>query len=159
MKDYKKLIEALRLCQFGECGCGKCYYKELKGDWCTEDNHPEFFDCDDKLKLDAADAIETLRKYNSENRNEIQQIIRSNKSLVEEINRLKQSNEELREKQTYIDNCGDKWMTSAKDVPTSAYQHGYADGFAEAKQKFQKPDERYFTLPYTSDCAIENGYE
>lgn len=60
-QEYKKLVEALRLCQFGECGCGKCYYKELKGDWCTEDNHPEFFDCDDKLKLDAADAIEALQ--------------------------------------------------------------------------------------------------
>lgn len=58
--NYDKLVKALRLCQFGECGCGKCYYKELKGDWCTEDNHPEFFDCDDKLKLDAADAIERL---------------------------------------------------------------------------------------------------
>lgn len=62
MTDYRKLVEALRLCQFGECGCGKCYYKELKGDWCTEDNHPEFFDCDDKLKLDAAAAIEELEK-------------------------------------------------------------------------------------------------
>lgn len=62
MQDYKKLVKALRLCQFGECGCGKCYYKELKGDWCTEDNHPEFFDCDDKLKLDAADAIEALNR-------------------------------------------------------------------------------------------------
>ena len=60
-QDYKELVKALRLCQFGECGCGKCYYKELKGDWCTEDNHPEFFDCDDKLKLDAADAIEELQ--------------------------------------------------------------------------------------------------
>lgn len=59
--DYKNLAKALRLCQFGECGCGKCYYKELKGDWCTEDNHPEFFDCDDKLKLDAANAIEELQ--------------------------------------------------------------------------------------------------
>ena len=59
-QEYDKLVEALRLCQFGECGCGKCYYKELKGDWCTEDNHPEFFDCDDKLKLDAAAAIEEL---------------------------------------------------------------------------------------------------
>lgn len=61
MTDYTKLVKALRLCQFGECGCGKCYYKELKGDWCTEDNHPEFFDCDDKLKLDAAAAIEELQ--------------------------------------------------------------------------------------------------
>lgn len=62
MTDYTELVKALRLCQFGECGCGKCYYKELKGDWCTEDNHPEFFDCDDKLKLDAAAAIETLTR-------------------------------------------------------------------------------------------------
>ena len=61
MTDYTELVKALRLCQFGECGCGKCYYKELKGDWCTEDNHPEFFDCDDKLKLDAAAAIEELQ--------------------------------------------------------------------------------------------------
>lgn len=60
--SYEQRVKALRLCQFGECGCGKCYYKELKGDWCTEDNHPEFFDCDDKLKLDAADAIEELQK-------------------------------------------------------------------------------------------------
>lgn len=63
--DYKKLAKALRLCQFGECGCGKCCYKELKGDWCTEDNHPEFFDCDDKLKLDAADVIEELTESNN----------------------------------------------------------------------------------------------
>lgn len=62
MAEYAELIKALRLCQFGECGCGKCYYKELKGDWCTEDNHPEFFDCDDKLKLDAAAAIEELQQ-------------------------------------------------------------------------------------------------
>ena len=61
MTDYEQLVKALLLCQFGECGCGKCYYKELKGDWCTEDNHPEFFDCDDKLKLDAAAAIEELQ--------------------------------------------------------------------------------------------------
>ena len=61
MSDYTELVKALRYCQFGECGCGKCYYKELKGDWCAEDNHPEFFDCDDKLKLDAAAAIEALQ--------------------------------------------------------------------------------------------------
>ena len=61
MESYDSLVKALRLCQFGECGCGKCRYKELKGDWCTEENHPEFFDCDDKLKLDAAAAIEELQ--------------------------------------------------------------------------------------------------
>ena len=61
--NYNKLVKALRLCQIGECGCGKCYYKELKDNWywCTEDNHFEFFDCDDKLKLDAAAAIEALQ--------------------------------------------------------------------------------------------------
>ena len=62
---YEELVKALRLCQFGECGCGKCRYNTIKGDWCTEENHPEFFDCDDKLKLDAADAIERLQ-YNLE---------------------------------------------------------------------------------------------
>lgn len=60
-RDPSQIAADLRLCQFGECGCGKCHYKELKGDWCTEDNHPEFFDCDDKLKLDAAEAIESLQ--------------------------------------------------------------------------------------------------
>lgn len=58
---YDELVKALRCCQFGECGCGECRYNTLKGDWCTEDNHPEFFDCDDKLKLDAAAAIEALQ--------------------------------------------------------------------------------------------------
>lgn len=62
MDNYTELVKALRLCQFGECGCGKCRYNTLKGDWCTEENHPEFFDCDDKLKLDAAAAIEELEK-------------------------------------------------------------------------------------------------
>lgn len=72
MSDYKNLVKALRLCQFGECGCGKCYYKELKGDWCTEDNHPEFFDCDDKLKLDAAAAIEDLEARLGEAENSVE---------------------------------------------------------------------------------------
>ena len=72
MSQYDELVKALRLCQFGECGCGKCYYKELKGDWCTEDNHPEFFDCDDKLKLDAAAAIEELRARLGEAENSVE---------------------------------------------------------------------------------------
>ena len=62
--NYEQLVKALRLCQFGECGCGKCRYNTLKGDWGTEENHPEFFDCDDKLKLDAAAAIEYLKAEN-----------------------------------------------------------------------------------------------
>ena len=70
-----------------------------------------------KKMNDAADAIEALQA---------------------EVERLKDSNEELREKQTYIDHYGDKWMTSAKDVPTDAYKHGYADGWAEARAKMEE---------------------
>lgn len=120
MTGYSELVKALRLCQFGECGCGKCNYKELKGDWCTEDNHPEFFDCDDKLKLDAAAAIEELQT---------------------DIKRLKEVINELREAQTYIDHYGDRWLTSAKDVPTAAYEHGYADGRDEAEAQLPKQGE------------------
>ena len=62
-------------------------------------------------------------------------------ALQAEVERLKDSNEELREKQTYIDHYGDKWMTSAKDVPTAAYEHGYADGRDEAMAKMEGQSE------------------
>lgn len=75
--------------------------------------------CVSDLHDDAADAIEGLQA---------------------EVERLKDSNEELREKQTYIDHYGDKWMTSAKDVPTSAYEHGYMDGWDEAMAKMEVQD-------------------
>ena len=55
------------------------------------------------------------------------------KVLQAEVKRLKDCNDELREAQTYIDHYGDKWLTSAKDVPTSAYNHGYMDGKNEAE--------------------------
>ena len=58
-------------------------------------------------------------------------------ALQAEVERLKDSNEELREKQTYIDHYGNKWMTSAKNVPTAAYEHGYADGRDEAMAKME----------------------
>ena len=58
-------------------------------------------------------------------------------ALQAEVEWLKDSNEELREKQTYIDHYGNKWMTSAKDVPTAAYEHGYADGLDEAMAKME----------------------
>lgn len=74
-----------------------------------------------RMMSDAADAIEALQA---------------------EVERLKDSNEELREKQTFIDHYGTEWMTSAKDVPTAAYQHGYADGFAEARVKKEVQDDR-----------------
>lgn len=62
-------------------------------------------------------------------------------ALQAEAERLKDNNEELREKQTYIDHYGDKWMTSAKDVPTAAYKHGYADGRDEAEAQLPKRGE------------------
>lgn len=58
-------------------------------------------------------------------------------ALQAEVERLKDSNEELREKQTFIDHYETKWMTSAKDVPTAAYEHGYADGRDEAMAKMK----------------------
>ena len=61
-------------------------------------------------------------------------------ALQAEVERLKDSNEELRERQTYIDHYGDKWMTSAKDVPTAAYEHGYADGRDEAMANMEVQD-------------------
>ena len=88
MMDYSELVKALLLCQFGECGCGKCYYKELKGDWCTEDNHPEFFDCDDKLKLDAAAAIEDMAKHITEMHERVTVLQIARGELEAEVKRL-----------------------------------------------------------------------
>ena len=76
-----------------------------------------------RMMSDAADAIEALQA---------------------EVERLKDSNEELREKQTYIDHYGAEWMTSAKDVPTAAYEHGYADGRDEAMAKMEAHNESVF---------------
>lgn len=86
--NYEQLVESLRLCQFGECGCGKCYYKELKGDWCTEDNHPEFFDCDDKLKLDAASAIEALQEKVNQAEKRKTELLERNEELELKIDML-----------------------------------------------------------------------
>ena len=86
----------------------------------------------EKLMRDAAAAIEALQA---------------------EVERLKDCNEELREKQTFIDHYGTEWMTSAKDVPTSAYQHGYADGFAEARAKMDGP----IITPFRG-CSDYDGY-
>lgn len=58
--------------------------------------------------------------------------------LQTDIKRLKEVINELREAQTYIDHYGDRWLTSAKDVPTAAYEHGYADGRDEAEAQLSK---------------------
>lgn len=65
-------------------------------------------------------------------------------ALQAEVERLKDCNEELREKQTFIDHYGTEWLTSAKDVPTAAYEHGYADGRDEAMAKMDVQDESVF---------------
>ena len=70
----------------------------------------------EKLMHDAAAAIEALQA---------------------EVERLKVVINELREAKTFIDHYGTQWLTSAKDVPTAAYNHGYDDGFAEAKMKME----------------------
>ena len=112
MTDYKKLVEALR-CKVG------ITEEETKCEKCPYGTG--YSDCDvERYSNDAADAIEALQA---------------------EVNRLKDSNEELREKQTYIDHYGDRWMTSAKDVPTAAYEHGYADGRDEAEAQLPKRGE------------------
>lgn len=105
MTDYKKLVAALRHCSHD--GLVKCNECKYGGkEWPIG--------CEEEMMRDAAAAIEALQA---------------------EVERLKDCNEELREQQTFIDHYGNEWMTSAKDVPTSAYQHGYADGFAEARAK------------------------
>lgn len=78
--------------------------------------------CDDSKLCKTADCI-------------VLQAANAIEELQAEVERLKQSNEELREKQTFIDHYGDKWMTSAKDVPTAAYEHGYMDGRNEAAER------------------------
>lgn len=94
--------------------------------------------CVSRLEKDAADAIEALQA---------------------EVERLKDCNEELREKQTYIDHYGDKWMTSAKDVPTAAYKHGYADGRDEAEAQLPKRGKWIGVNPMvdTVQCSICGG--
>lgn len=62
------------------------------------------------------------------------QLIEDAAAAIEELQR---EVDELREAQTYIDRYGDEWMTSAKDVPTAAYEHGYFDGKNHAEQQLE----------------------
>ena len=85
-------------------------------------------------------------------------------ALQAEVKRLKEANDELREAQTYIDHYGDKWLTSAKDVPTSAYNHGYMDGKNEAEQALEpKRGEwlpgREISRSYIGDCCVSIDFE
>lgn len=95
-----------------------------------------------KTIKDAADALESADKRiaelakQAEHTDQVDAMILATNlkqtaritELEAETERLKASNEELRERQTYIDHWGDKWMTSGKDVLTAAYNHGFLDG-------------------------------
>lgn len=88
-------------------------------------------------KEDAAAAIEALQRELNLAEIAADDNGRQVEKLQAEVKRLKEVIDELREAQTYIDHYGDKWLTSAKDVPTAAYEHGYADGRDEAMAKME----------------------
>lgn len=146
MTDYKKLVEALRILQDKN---SLSYYKRQV---CKDaaDAIEKLVTLYEKTEMDAtnltgklAQAEADVERLNLEIDKRIAtEIELSNQvdALQAEVERLKDSNEELRERQTYIDHYGDKWMTSAKDVPTAAYEHGYADGRDEAMAKMEVQD-------------------
>jgi hypothetical protein len=110
-----ELIKALRYCAEHE-GCD--YY--IAKDCPREDTWVCGVDCEQILMLAAADAIEALQAKCDR--------------LEQKCKAQQERNEEYCEKQTYIDKWGAKWMTSAKDVPSAAYQHGFCDGQAYEQQ-------------------------
>lgn len=116
MTNYEKLVEALRILQDKN---SLSYYKR-------------------QVCKDAADAIEKLVALYEKAEMDATNLTGKLAQAEAEVERLKDSNEELRERQTYIDHYGDRWMTSAKDVPTAAYKHGYADGRDEAEAQSPK---------------------
>lgn len=129
MTDYTELVKALR------CGTNK-----------ADKNHNcekcRYFSCNNCLYTiimdDAADAIEALqaevRFWEAAVKGQEDGI----KVLQAEVKRLKEGNEELREKQTYADHNGDKWRTGGKDILQAAYDHGYMDGWDKAKMEVQE---------------------
>lgn len=150
MTNYEKLVEALRILQDKN---SLSYYKRKV---CKDaaDAIEKLVTLYEKTEMDAtnltgklAQAEADMDRLNLEIDKRIAtEIELSNQvdALQAEVERLKDSNEELREKQTYIDHYGDKWMTSAKDVPTAAYEHGYADGRDEARANMEVQDESVF---------------
>ena len=139
MTDYSDLVRKMRTC----IGDKKCFEKECRY-W------SELGCMDGNICCDAADAIEALQAEQKKTVTQIfceeqmawegrcKDLMKNISDLQAEVERLKDSNEELREKQTFIDHWGVEWLTSAKDVPTAAYKHGYADGRAEVKAQLPK---------------------
>lgn len=128
MSDYNELVKALR---------------ETPDDWYDADLH-----------RDAAAAIEELIESVHIRDKISDELTRYICKLEAQGKRLKECNDELREAQTYIDHYGDRWMTSAKDVPTAAYEHGYADGRDEAEAQLPKRGEWIVTTETSDDGAV-----
>lgn len=127
-QGYEKLVKALR-CKRDDCeGCDLAFLDKDEGWMCR------YAAKDD----DAAAAIEELIESVHIRDKTLDELNHYIWKLEAEVKRPKEANDELREAQTYIDHYGDRWMTSAKDVPSSAYEHGYADGMAEVKAQLPK---------------------
>ena len=135
MTDYNKLVKALRCVGLSK-KCDSCDY----GYHLYEDSECNDACDNERLDRDAADAIKKLVTLHEKVEMDATNLTGKLAQAEAEVERLKYSNEELREKQTYIDHYGAEWMTSAKDVPTSAYEHGYADGRDEARAKMEVQD-------------------
>lgn len=138
MIDYTNLIDKVNIPELVKAlryhvnpdveDCDECPYRSFRD---------MYGKCTDMMIANAADAIEALQA---------------------EVERLKDSNEELREKQTYIDHYGTEWLTSAKDVPNYAYEHGYADGVAEIKAQLPKRGEWIWIDKHTVQCPLCHRY-
>ncbi len=126
MTDYTELVRKMRTC----LGDKKCFEKECRY-W------SELGCMDGNICCDAAAAIEELIESVHIRDKHLDELNHYIWKLEAEVKQLKDANDELREAQTYIDHYGDKWMVSAKDVPTSAYNHGYMDGKNEAEQALE----------------------
>lgn len=125
MMTYEELVKALRYCKIRPYrSCVDCQLFDTDG-------------CVDKMHDDAAAAIEELQAEVGQWKAAVKGQEDGINVLQTEVKRLKDVIDELREAQTYIDHYGDKWMTSAKDVPTAAYEHGYMDGRNEAMAKME----------------------
>lgn len=136
MQDYSKLVEALR-CKF--------IAYDVTGNHNSAQLYKDAADAIEELQAEVEKQRDTLMMFGGETgirqmREELGHWQELAAKLQAEVERLKDSNEELRDKQTYIDHYGTEWMTSAKDVPTAAYKHGYADGRDEAMAKMEVQD-------------------
>lgn len=158
MTDYTKLVEALRILQDKN---SLSYYKRQV---CKDaaDAIEKLITLYEKSEIDATNLTGKLTQAEAQLTDYAAAIEElKDKPWVEsvQIDKLRQRIDELEEKQTYCDAYGDKWMTSGKDVPTAAYEHGYADGRDEAEAQFSKRCEivRCRECKYWSEVDTSDG--